>query len=321
MNVDGAKGLVDLRITEIPPGATLPPTKMLLDEKVYVLSGNGITTIWGGDGAKKTFEWQPHSLFFVPPNYTYQMSNTRGDQPARLIHSSRLSIAAQIVSDPDIMFNNPQVNMNVLYGSEDIFSEAKIVTAAELGENRRQFVWAGNFFPDVTAWDKLENYSARGAGGQTVAFGSKVGGIGGTKASMSVFPGLRYKKAHHHGPGYIIVIPKGVGFTVMWDPAKPDDKLFCPWQEGSLVVPPSHWFHQHFNLTEQNARYLKISGHIPATNMAYPGDTIEYPDEDPWIRSKFEEELGKLGLESMMPEGCYKDYNYQWPYGEDMGGD
>lgn len=321
MQLDGQKTLVDIRIEEIPPGATLPPSKMLIDEKIYVLNGHGLTTIWGGDGPKKSFEWQPHSLFFIPPNYTYQLSNTRGDQPARVIHSSRLDVAAQVISDPDVMFNTDKVDMSILYGDEDIFSEARVIGGAEVGETRRQFVWAGNFFPDVTAWEKLEPHKGRGAGGNTVVFGSRFGGIGSTKASMSVFPGLRYKKAHHHGPGYIIVIPKGDGFTVMWDPAKPEEKLYCPWQEGSLVVPPGHWFHQHFNLGETWARYLKISGHIPATNLAAPSGTIEYPDEDGWIREKFAEELKLRGLVSDMPAECYQNYDYQWPYGEDMSGD
>src|SRR5207249_4612121 len=122
----------DIRITEIPPGATLPSTRMLLDEKVYVLAGQGLTTIWGGDGPRKSFEWQTHSLFFIPPNYTYQLSNTRGDQPARLIHTSRLDVASQVIADPEVIFNSSHVNLNVLYGEDDIFSKARVVTGSEL---------------------------------------------------------------------------------------------------------------------------------------------------------------------------------------------
>ena len=33
---------------------------------------------------------------------------------------------------------------------------------------------------------------------------------------------------------------------------------------------------------------------------------IEYPDEDPWVREKFEGELAKRGLQSIMPEEAYK---------------
>ena len=33
---------------------------------------------------------------------------------------------------------------------------------------------------------------------------------------MSVFDPQLYKKAHKHGPGRVIVIPKGDGYSVLW---------------------------------------------------------------------------------------------------------
>jgi hypothetical protein len=319
LQLDGQKGIVDLRVTEIPPGATLPPTKMLLDEKIYVLAGRGLCSLWADGKPERTFEWQEHSLFFIPPNYTYQLSNTRGDQPARLIHSNRLDIAASIIPNPDVFFNNPIVDLSILYGDDDPFSEATAKTSAEMGaESWRQLIWSGNFFPDVTAWDKIEPYRQRGAGGHVVMFAARYGGAQGTRATMSIFPGRRYKKAHRHGPGYIIVIPKGEGYSVMWEPGS-EDVLYCPWHEGSLVIPPNQWFHQHFNLGADQARYLKISGHLPATGT--PGATIEYAYEEPWIREMFQDELAKRGLTAEMPDECYQDPDYQWPYGEDMSGD
>jgi hypothetical protein len=57
-------------------------------------------------------------------------------------------------------------------------------------------------------------------------------------------------------------------------------------------------------------------GGDPLRNMG-PNSNIEYPDEDPWIRQKFEDELGKRGLESLMPDECYTDPNYKWEYGDD----
>jgi hypothetical protein len=319
LQLDGQKGIVDLRVTEIPPGATLPQTKMLLDEKIYVLAGHGLCNLWADGHPPRAFEWQPHSLFFIPPNYSYQLSNARGDQPARLIHSNRLDIAASIIPNPDVFFNNPIVDLNILYGDDDPFSEAQAKTSAEMGaESWRQLIWSGNFFPDVTAWDKIEPYRQRGAGGHVVMFAARYGGAQGTRATMSIFPGRRYKKAHRHGPGFIIVIPKGEGYTVMWEPGS-DQVMYCPWHEGSLVIPPAQWFHQHFNLGAEQARYLKISGHLPATGT--PGATIEYAHEEPWIREKFQEELAERGLTSEMPDECYQDPDYQWPYGEDMSGD
>jgi hypothetical protein len=41
-------------------------------------------------------------------------------------------------------------------------------------------------------------------------------------------------------------------------------------------------------------------------------DQIEYPDEAPWIRQKFVEELGKRGVQSLMPDEAYTNRDYEW---------
>ena len=48
--------------------------------------------------------------------------------------------------------------------------------------------------------------------------------------------------------------------------------------------------------------------------VADPRDQIEYPEEDPFVREKFAEELGKRGLKSIMPDVCYQDPNFEWDY-------
>ncbi len=41
-------------------------------------------------------------------------------------------------------------------------------------------------------------------------------------------------------------------------------------------------------------------------------DQIEYPDEDPFVRKKFEEELAKRGVKSLMPGEAYSSRDYEW---------
>ena len=41
-------------------------------------------------------------------------------------------------------------------------------------------------------------------------------------------------------------------------------------------------------------------------------DQIEYVNEDPWVRRKFEEELAARGLMSRMEEAAYQNANHQW---------
>jgi len=321
LTLAGQEGVTEARVTEIPPGKTLPPMKFALDEIIYVADGRGLTTVTGADGRTRTFEWQPHSLFMIPRNSTHQLGNAQGNRPARLLHYNYLPVAMTLCPDPEFFFNNPYSNTESLPTAEgDFYSEAKISMpvegAAAPGLSQGMAYWLGNFFPDMRAWDSLVPFRGRGAGGHVVWIrypGSTI------TNHMSVFPAQSYKKAHRHGPGVVIIIPGGEGYSVMW--LEGEEKVFIPWHEGSVFVPPNRWFHQHFNVADKPGRYLAF--HAPRGVMQSERvedrarDQIEYPNEDPIVRQRFEEELGKRGLKSQMPEQAYKDPNYEWDYGND----
>jgi mannose-6-phosphate isomerase-like protein (cupin superfamily) len=314
IQLTGQEGVSSTRLTEIPAGETTKPLKFSLDEVVYVVSGRGLTTVWyDGSSAKKSFEWQQHSMFLIPHGAHHQFSNMQGDKPVRLLHYSYLPLGLSAVPDPDFFFNNPRATADDLAEQEDFFSEAKMVQAAEADEalGLRVF-WYGNFFPDMKAWDKLDTNNRRGAGGKSVFIQFPNSEV---SAHMSVFAPQTYKKAHRHGPGRAIVIPAGEGYSIMWEEGK--EKIVCPWHECSMLVPPNKWFHQHFNAGAQNARYLAL--HPP---MQFHGhaekvedrakDQIEYTDEDPFIRKKFAEELATRGVKSIMPPEAYTNRDYEW---------
>ena len=312
LELAGMRGVSEARITEIPPGGELPPVKFALDEAVYVLEGNGITTVWAEGVGKKTFEWGPRSLFLIPQGATRQFSNARGDKPARLVHNNYLPVAMSMVPDPSFFYTSAYEVPSLLEtDGADLYS---VATRTEGG---RGASWHGNFFTDLAAWDGLVPHRQRGGGGHVVDISFPNSGMGG---HMSVFPVGTYKKAHRHGPGVVIIIPSGEGFSVMWQEGQ--EQVVVPWHEGSMFVPPNRWFHQHFNVSKMPARYLAL-GPLPQTR---PGgetvedrknDQIEYPDEAPWIREHFESELAKRGVESLMPDGAYKDPDYRWTYGAD----
>ena len=313
----GQEGVTGAYVTEIPPGKTLPSFRVAVDEVVYVLQGRGVASIWAGDRAKKIFEWQSHAMFLIPGNYHCQLSNMQGDQSVKLLHCSYLPLAMSVLPDPDYFFNNPLVDYNLLYGqgAREVYSEAKVVTLKEPGSARDgRNIWFGNFFADMRAWDRLDHFERRGAGGHVVWVGFPSSPI---SAHMSVFPARTYKKGHRHGPGYLIVIPAGEGYSIMW----PEDgeKIIIPWHEASLFVPPNRWFHQHFNIGGAPARYLAIHPPRGLSGISEKvedraRDQIEYTDEDPMIREKFESELSRKGLQSVMPDEAYRNGDYGWSY-------
>jgi len=315
----GQEGISEARVSEIPPGKTLPPIKFGFDEIVYVADGRGLTTVWHeNNGGKKSFEWQSHSMFVIPRHHTHQLSNMQGDKPVRLLHYNYFPVTLSSIPDPEFFINNPS-GKNDLSEGEEVFSEAKTVNLIPEGgltapRARSRNFWYGNFFPNMSQWDKFQTQMDRGAGASVVHLRFPNSGMCG---HMSLFPSQRYKKAHRHGPGVIIVIPSGQGYSIMWPEGK--EKVIIPWQESSVFVPPNRWFHQHFNTGREPARYLAF--HAPRSLVGYgervedlARDQIEYVSEEPWIREKFEAELAKIGQKSLMPEEAYKDKNFQWAY-------
>ena len=308
----GQEGITSATVMEIPAGKSLPPVRFALDELIYVLKGRGVCTVWPADGfPKKTFEWQDRSLFQIPHNHFQQLGNMRGDQPARVLRYSYLPLATSLVTEPRFYFNNPFQEAASAEQGTELYSEAKLVQDGDpsLAWGGNRVYWFGNFFPDMAAWDKLTT-NRRGGMSVTIMFPNSE-----MSCHMSVFSTRTYKKAHRHGPGRVIVIPGGEGYSVLWEEGK--EKIVAPWHEGSMFVPPNKWFHQHFNAGGTPARYLAL--HPPRQFRGHAEkiedrakDMIEYVDEDPWIREKFEGELAKRGITTLMPEDAYRVPSYNW---------
>ena len=166
-----------------------------------------------------------------------------------------------IVPDVRFYFDNPYVDLNVVYGQGgEFYSQAQLVRQSKnsIREGGRPAsprgggaFGYGNFFPDMKALDQLVPFKGRGAGGHAVWIRFPSSPLW---SHMSVFPSRTYKKAHRHGPGVVIVIPDGKGFSVMWPEGK--ERLVIPWHEASVFVRPDRWFHQHFNVSGLPSRYL-----------------------------------------------------------------
>jgi hypothetical protein len=164
-------------------------------------------------------------------------------------------------------------------------------------------IWDTNFIPDVRSLP-LQSWEKRGAGGSNIMIELSDNSMG---AHISQFPVGTYKKAHRHGPGAHVIIIGGQGYSLMWPEGSPPERF--DWHDGSVIVPPERWFHQHFNTGANPARYLALRAGgrkfpRPWGQKAYAvdesvkggGDQIEYEDEDPQIRRMFERELAQQGV-------------------------
>jgi hypothetical protein len=126
---------------------------------------------------------------------------------------------------------------------------------------------------------------------------------------ISEFPVGTYKKGHRHGPGAHVIVLSGSGYSLMWPDGEEPRRY--DWSEGSLIIPPNMWFHQHFNSGSTPARYLafKHEGVSIRNAQGVPkawisrrlgGDQIDYIDERPEIRRAFADELAIAGVTPAM---------------------
>ena len=306
INLDGTGGTNDAYLCEIPPGGTLNPMRHMYEEMVFVLDGSGATSVWYNPDKKVTFEWQRGSLFAIPLNANFQHFNGQGGRPARMFSVTNAPIVMSLFHNARFIFEN-EFTFDDRFGDEDRYFEA----GGTLYKNR---VLETNFVPDAYGITLYE-WKERGAGGKNISFELSHN----TMAShISEFPVGTYKKAHRHGPGAHVIILGGQGYSLLW-PAGGEPKR-VDWQPGSVVVPPSLWFHEHFNGGADPARYMALrwgsqryrvtggglTGSEEGITVEEGGGTqIEYEHEDPKIHQMFEADLKASGalcrMKSMVP--------------------
>jgi hypothetical protein len=286
---------------EIPSGKGLKPQRLLFEEQIFVVQGRGATTIWNDENRKITFEWQTGSLFSPPLNTWRQHFNGSGSEPARLFAVTSAPLVMNLFHNVDFIINNPYAFTDRFDEDLDYFSGKGNAYKTD----RLVHVWDTNFVPDVRAMS-LPERANRGAGGRYIGLELSENTM---TAHISEFPVGTYKKAHRHGPGAHVVIIGGKGHSLLW-PEGSEIQRF-DWYDGTVIVPPERWFHQHFNTGRTPARYLALRWNSRKHRLGTKdygtdesiksgGDQIEYDDEDPKIRKMFEEELAREGIQSRM---------------------
>jgi oxalate decarboxylase/phosphoglucose isomerase-like protein (cupin superfamily) len=298
LNHDASRTSNDAYVCEIPPGKQLAPNRQLYDEMIYVLDGRGSTAVWNDAGARITFEWKAGAIFAIPLNTHRQHFNASGTDPVRFVSVTNAPAIINAFGDLEFVFNTPYDFKDRFNGEPDYFSNR--------GE-QQGLTLDTNFIADAVNLP-LAAAGERGAGGGHIRFSMAMGSM---NAHISQFPVGTYKKAHAHGPGAYVIVMSGEGYTLMWPEGQ--RPLRFDWREGSLIVPPNMWFHQHFNTGTTPARYLAFKSEGVAIRNAQGvpkawisrrlgGDQIDYADESPEVRQWFTDALARHGLKPRMED-------------------
>ena len=265
---------------------------------IYVLDGRGSTTVSNGAGAKLSFEWKAGAIFAIPLNTTHQHFNGSGTEPARFVAVTNGPPIINAFGDTHFVFNTEHDFKNRFAGESNYFAN---------GGEQKGLLLDTNFVADAVNLP-LISAKERGAGGGHIRFSMAKGSM---NSHISQFPTATYKKAHAHGPGAHVIIMSGSGFSLMGPDQ--DNLNRYDWQEGTMIVPPNMWFHQHFNTGTTPARYLafKAEGVSIRNAQGVPkawisrrvgGHQIDYADELPFVRQTFADALSRVGLQPRMDE-------------------
>ena len=306
INVAGRGDFLDLWLLELPAGSSMTPQHHLFEAVVYVISGRGNTTI-EANGHSHSFEWGPKSMFAIPLNATYQIFNSSGREPARIAVTTAFPIAMNLIRNADFIF-----------GVDYDFSERIVAPDSHFHGSGRPILhrhndkdehfWETNFVPDLGVFGQLKSLERRGKASKGIKFLLAEGVL---HAHMSEIPVERYKKAHRHMGGTHIYPVTGQGYSLLWYEGD-TERIRVDWQHGFVYSPPDNMYHQHFNVSDEPARYFavkmgnyrfpvtaRMSGQFGATAQQIRDrkTQIEYEEQDPAIHAAYVDELRKVGRE------------------------
>ncbi len=325
--LDGLEGSKGMYVLELPPAALTNPEKHLYHEFFIVVEGEGVTETWreGAGGFRHSFEWQAGSMFRIPPNVHYRLVNS-SDQRALLISANNAPGMFNLFRDRDFIFNNDYA-FPQFYGGQGFYDYDPRVVATPY--NKRAAVRA-NFFPDVVHCElPLDNQRAPGYRRITPMWH---GFENDHTGFIAEYPIGRYSMAHYHESGAVLVCLRVEGYTYNW----PRELGFTPWKDGRasdvrvldyvagglVAAAPGggEWFHQHFGVGAKPLRICNFWGGPNAKPDEFlnrktgvsalattreGGQTIDYRDEDPFVREEFERRLAQVGRRSSMPPEVY----------------
>jgi len=325
IDLEGAEATDGAYLVEISGGASTNPQRYMFEESIYVLDGEGETTVWHEHRPKQTFKWKKGTLF-SPPLNTWRVHKNQGRGAARLISFTDLPLVMDLYHNADFIFNNDFVFRDRYDNQPDYFSvnqsKMKIAgSAATFGEGEKGAVGVldTGLIPDL---NEIQLFAARARGLKNKS-AEVVLSDNSMQTHVSEFEVGTYKRAHRHGPGSHVLAMSGMGYSLMWTNAprysEAMKKVRVDWKDGTLFVPPDRWFHQHFNTGENSAKYMAttwIGGKYWVKGMGGGGRThrlntvpfhaggnmIDYQDEDPAIREMFEAELKSHGVDIRMPD-------------------
>jgi mannose-6-phosphate isomerase-like protein (cupin superfamily) len=329
IRLNGLDDIKSLYALEIPGRSQTAVDHHIYHEFYLVIEGRGTLETWRDEKKKQILEWQPGSLFVLPPNVYHRLINATNER-VLILATSNLPPIMNIFRDRNFVLNNDYQFDQYYSDDPDFYRYDEKHYAWELNKRAQTRT---NFYPDIVNCElPLDNQRAPGYRRIQPGWRGLEDVYGGF---ISQYPPGRYSRAHRHGAGAVLVCLRGRGYTYSWH----SSLGVTPWKDGFgdqvnelhygpggfVAAAPGggDWFHQHFGVSRDYFRVINFENG-PTQNIYNGGDeravatsgnltireggrSVGYSMEDPYVRAYFESELAKDGLTSQMPEELYKN--------------
>lgn len=288
-----------LQIIEIPPGGQLKPEHHVYDAVMYVMKGQGATTIWQEGEPKHTVEWHEGSLLAIPINAWHQEFNSSGQEPCKILFGTNMAHVINFYNNLDFVFDNPFVFKDrYSFDTENYF---------DLKKHWGLRIFETNFISDIRQFN-LDAYPERGNRTAIMRFSMASANLG--FHVMSVSEGT-YATAHRHGAGAHVIVVEGLGYELLYMPGEEKNRRKVDASAYAVVAPMHNEFHHHFNSGKGEYKMLAFRGtglrygHGRSYDPAFTTQTtdphqlalmIPFEREDPAIREEYYQELEKNGV-------------------------
>jgi len=260
------------------------------EELVYVLKGQGSTSVWYDEDKKRSFEWAAGALFAIPLNASYQHFNLSGSEPARYVALTTAPTMMNFIRDDGFIFDNPYRFKDRYDQEQDYFNKEVLArTFARVRGGRQQQAYFANYWPDVMKiFDRPREAKpdfnpdidrSINDGGSGYQFEPANGVLG---AHIFEAPGGTFTSVHRHGPAAHVLWVGGSGYSILWPDGGEANKVKEDWEVGTLIVPPNWWWHAHNVTSREPGRHLalKVSSRknmISRTHELTTVSTREHP--------------------------------------------
>jgi quercetin dioxygenase-like cupin family protein len=256
---------MDVTIVEIPAGGKLAEHRHLAEEMVYVISGQGYTTIWNAaNGKKQNYDWKEGDYLSPTLNSWHQHVNASTSSPSRIL---------LITSTPLIrnLFKSDALVTSVDYSFQERW-EKSLAQKPEYFGNVEEGADAvrmkvGHLLPDLPGRKMDER--RKGVLGITITPEGDM-----AQNHIMEMEVREYLNSEENSPGHrhvwetVYFIVGGDGFAMLQ--RKDEQERRLDWKSGDLFVVEANEYHLHRARAGGTARVIQVkaSGYFHDVGLA-----------------------------------------------------